>query len=139
MGELFRDAEFDERNWGKNSVVDEVKFFLDINYSEKLKLKDVAHNFGVHPNYLTRVFHQKYHVTPKQYLLNLKLQKACQLLRTTDLPISIIANSMGFDDSMAFSSFSKKPMAVRPAIIAMQKKVCDKSFSFVRSQRPTES
>lgn len=115
LGELFRDAAFDERNWGKNSVVDEVKFFLDINYSEKLKLKDVAHNFGVHPNYLTRVFHQKYHVTPKQYLLNLKLQKACQLLRTTDLPISIIANSMGFDDSMAFSKLFKKTYGCAPS------------------------
>lgn len=115
LGELFRDAAFDERNWGKNSVADEVKFYLDVNYSEKIRLKDVAHNFGVHPNYLTRVFHEKYHITPKQYLLNLKLRKACKLLRTTNLSIAIIANSMGFDDSMAFSKLFKKAYGCTPS------------------------
>lgn len=35
LGELFRDAGFDERNWGKSSVADEVKFYLDVNYSKK--------------------------------------------------------------------------------------------------------
>ena len=115
LGELFRDAGFDERNWGKSSVADEVKFYLDVNYSEKLRLKDVAHNFGVHPNYLTRVFHEKYHVSPKQYLLNLKLQKACQLLHTTELPVAVIANSMGFDNSLAFSKLFKKTYGFSPS------------------------
>lgn len=115
LGELFRDVQFDERNWGKQSVADEVKFYLDVNYSEKLKLKDVAHNFGVHPNYLTRVFQKTYHVTPKQYLLDLKLQKACQLLRTTDLPVGVIAGSMGFDDAMAFSKLFKKTYGCAPS------------------------
>ena len=96
-------------------MADEVKFYLDVNYSEKLRLKDVAHNFGVHPNYLTRVFHEKYHVSPKQYLLNLKLQKACQLLHTTELPVAVIANSMGFDDSLAFSKLFKKTYGFSPS------------------------
>lgn len=115
LGELFQDAGFNERYWGKNSVADEAKFYLDVNYSEKLKLKEVAHNLGVHPNYLTRVFHEKYGVTPKQYLLNLKLQKACQLLRTTDLPVAVIAGSMGFDDGLAFYKLFKKAYGCAPS------------------------
>lgn len=114
LGELFRDAAFDERNWGKNSVADEAKFYLDVNYSEKIRLKDVARNLGVHPNYLTRVFREKYRMTPKQYLLDLKLKKACQLLRTTDLPVVIIAGSMGFDDAMAFSKLFKRTYGCAP-------------------------
>lgn len=114
LGELFQDSAFNESYWGKNSVADEVKFYLDVNYAEKLKLKEVAHNFGIHANYLTRVFQEKYHISPKQYLLNLKLQKACQLLRTTDLPIAVIAGSMGFDDAMAFSKIFKKHFNISP-------------------------
>lgn len=34
---------------GKNSIADEVKFYLDVNYSEKLRLQDVARTFGVYP------------------------------------------------------------------------------------------
>lgn len=115
LGELFQDVSFDERNWGKSSVADEAKFYLDVNYSENLRLKDVAHNFGVHPNYLTRVFHERFGVTPKQYLLDLKLQKARQLLCTTDLPVSVIAGSMGFEDAMAFSKLFKKSCGCSPS------------------------
>ena len=121
LAELFDDAQFDERSWGKNSIADEVKFYLDVNYSEKLRLQEVARTFGVHPNYLARVFHEKYHVTPKQYLQGMKLKKACYLLRTTDLPISVIARSMGFEDQLAFSKLFKKCFAVSPTDYRQEK------------------
>ena len=84
MAMLFDDINFQESNWGKNSVVDEVKFYLDINYAEKIKLRDVAKSFGRHPNYLTRIFHENYGISPKQYLISLKLKKARRLLTTTE-------------------------------------------------------
>ena len=46
-----------------------------MHYAEKLKLKDVAKSFGVHPNYLTRIFHNKYGMSPKQYLMDIKPKK----------------------------------------------------------------
>ncbi len=112
---LFNDVKFNENNWGRTSVADEVKFFLDTNYSEKLKIQDIAKSFGIHPNYLTRVFHEKFNISPKQYLIDLKLKKACKLLSTTDLPISIIADSLGFDDQLAFSKIFKKSFYISPS------------------------
>lgn len=114
LGELFRDTKFDEQNWEKNCIADEIKFHLDMHYSDKLKRKEVARKFGVHPNYLTRIFREKYDIAPKQYLLHLKLEKACQLLRSTDLPVATIAGSMGFDDAMAFSKLFKKTYGCTP-------------------------
>lgn len=114
MAMLFHDVDFQESQWGKTSVADEVKYFLDINYAEKIKLRDVAKSFGVHPNYLTRIFHEKYGVSPKQYIMELKLKKARRLLTTTELSISVIANSLGFDDQLAFSKIFKKECEVSP-------------------------
>lgn len=114
MAMLFHDVDFQESQWGKTSVADEVKYFLDINYAEKIKLRDVAKSFGVHPNYLTRIFHEKYGVSPKQYIMELKLKKARRLLTTTELSISVIANSLGFDDQLAFSIIFKKECEVSP-------------------------
>ena len=114
MAMLFRDVNFQESQWGKNSVVDEVKYYLDINYAEKLKLKDIAKSFGIHPNYLTRSFHEKYGISPKQYVLSLKLKKALKLLTTTELSVSVIASSLGFDDSLAFSKTFKKKFLISP-------------------------
>lgn len=115
MAMLFDDTDFQENRWGKISVVDEIKYYLDINYAEKIKLQEVAKNFGVHPNYLTRIFHEKYNVSPKQYLMDLKLKKARRLLTTTELSVSIIANSLGFDDQLAFSKTFKKEVHVSPS------------------------
>ena len=115
MAMLFNDIDFQESSWGKNSVVDEIKYYLDINYAEKIKLRDVAKSFGVHPNYLTRIFHEKYGVSPKQYLTGLKLKKARRLLTTTELSVSVIATSLGFDDQLAFSKIFKKEFCVSPS------------------------
>ena len=114
LSELFDDVHFDERCWGKTNIADEIKFYLDVNYSEKLQIQEIAHMFCTHPNYLTRIFHEKYNVMPKQYLQGLKLKKACNLLATTDFPVSIISSAMGFDDQLAFSKTFRKTYSVSP-------------------------
>lgn len=116
MSRLFEDIGFQEESWGKDSVADEVKFYLDTNYAEKIVLKDVAKNFGIHPNYMTRIFHEKFGVSPKKYLMDLKLKKACRLLTTTSLPISVISGSLGFDDQLAFSRLFKKEFKDAPSL-----------------------
>lgn len=114
MAMLFADVNFDEKSWGHVSVADEVKFYLDTNYSEKIVIKDLAKSYGVHPNYLTRIFHEKFGSSPKRYLLQLKLKKACRLLTTTELPVTVISGSLGFDDQLAFSRLFKKEFSVPP-------------------------
>jgi len=114
IGMLFEDVSFNERSWGKVSVADEVKFYLDTNYSEKIVIKDLAKSFGVHPNYLSRIFSEKFGYSPKHYLLKLKLKKACRLLMTTGLPVSVIAGSLGFEDQLAFSKLFKKEFSLSP-------------------------
>lgn len=116
MSELFEDVHFDEKSWGNVSVADEAKFYLDTNYAEKIVIGDLARSIGVHPNYLSRVFSEKFGVSPKHYLLDLKLKKACRLLMTTDLPIAIIANSLGFEDQLAFSKLFRKTYAMPPTV-----------------------
>lgn len=128
MAMLFDDIDFKESSWGKNSVVDEVKYYLDINYAEKIKLQDVAKFFGIHPNYLTRIFHEKYSVSPKQYLMDLKLKKARRLLTTTELSVSVIASSLGFDDQLAFSKNFKKEYSVSPTEYRKQSRISSDSI-----------
>lgn len=115
MSYLFADTGFQEESWGKNSAADEVKFYLDMNYSEKLKIREIAGLFGIHPNYLTRIFREKFGVSPKHYLMELKLKKACRLLITTSLPISVISDSLGFEDQLTFSKVFKKELGISPS------------------------
>lgn len=112
---LFEDIHFQEKNWDRVSPIDEIKLYLDVNYAENIKLLDLASSFGLHQNYLTRSFHEKFGISPKKYLMNLKLKKASQLLTTTELPISIISSSLGFIDQLAFSRTFKKHFGMSPS------------------------
>lgn len=91
-----------------------VKFYLDAKYTEKLRIDELAARFGVHPNHLSRAFRERYDVSPKQYLQTLKLEKAALMLGTTDTPVALIAESLGFDDQHAFSKLFKKYWGVSP-------------------------
>ena len=116
LAQLFEDINLSENEMQTKSLANDLKFYFDVNYAEKLILKDIAKKFGIHPNYLTRIFHEKFHLSPKQYIMQLKLKKARSLLITTELSISIIASSLGFDDQLAFSRTFKKEFSISPSM-----------------------
>ena len=99
----------------KLTIPQQVKFYLDAKYTEKIALNELADLFHIHPNYLTRAFKAEYNITPKQYLLNLKLTKATQLLSTTDMPINAIASSLGYEDQLSFSKAFHERFGISPS------------------------
>ena len=114
-GTLFEELRLMRQGAERPSIADEVRYYLEIRYSERIRLKDLAHRLGVHPNYMTRVFREKFGVAPKQYLTDLKLTKACRLLESTDYTIAFIADTLGFDDQMAFSKTFRGKYGMAPS------------------------
>ena len=123
IGGLFADFQQDAAMPHDSYLAEEIKYYLDTNYGEKIVLAGLARRFNIHPNYLTRIFRQSFGTTPKQYLIERKLQKACQLLISTSLNISTIANSLGFDDALAFSRCFKKKYALSPLAYRQEKRI----------------
>ena len=62
-------------------------------------LKSVAARFGVSREHLTRRFNEKMGISPSQYLIQQKLQRALILLKETTLPITQVAEQSGFGTS----------------------------------------
>ena len=112
---LFADIGFQEGAWGQQHAADKIRFYLDMNYSNNLKLKDAAAALGYHPHYLTRIFKERFGIAPKQYLIDLKVKKACGLLRSTNLPVSVVAESLGFEDVLAFSRQFRQALGQSPS------------------------
>ncbi|WP_158098873.1 helix-turn-helix transcriptional regulator [Faecalibacterium sp. An122] len=81
----------------------------------------MARQFGVHPNYLTRVFREAYGVGPKEYLTERKLKKAEAMLASTDYAVAVVASSLGFEDAFAFSRLFKKRVGCSPSEFRSQK------------------
>jgi len=96
------------------SLAARIKFYLDAKYTENLRIDDLAAHFKIHPNHLSRVFRAAYDVTPKRYLQELKLEKSASMLSSSDAPVALIAESLGFEDQHAFSKSFKKYWGCSP-------------------------
>lgn len=98
----------------KLQLADEIRYYLEMKYSEHLVLANAAKDLGIHPNYLTSVFRKRFGITPKQFLSDRKIKKACQLLSDTELPVGLISQTLGYDDQMAFSKVFRKYTNLSP-------------------------
>ncbi|MEK5260051.1 AraC family transcriptional regulator [Paenibacillus sp. FSL L8-0663] len=89
--------------------------FIEKNYISGIQISEVAEYLGLHPNYLTSVFKLETGETPKQYLIVLRIKKACELLQHTDYSIQVISNSVGYTDQLTFSRAFKNVMSISPS------------------------
>ena len=65
-------------------------------------------------SYLAKIFKRDKGVTVTEWIRNHRINKACQLLETTDLTIQQIALSVGVENQLYFSKVFKKIKGVSP-------------------------
>lgn len=82
--------------------------FIDTNYSRKITIEEIADYVGINRKYLSKLFSETLNMSPQNYLVNYRLQKACDLLTGTNLTITEISNSIGYSDPFLFSKVFKK-------------------------------
>ena len=112
---------FDER--GKVSSIkgrqeqnaEQIKLFIDQNYYKKITVEGIASSFYLNKNYVCSLFVKQLGMSPKQYLQKVRMDRAGFLLSTTDEEIKLIANSVGYEDSLLFSKMFKSYYGVSPS------------------------
>lgn len=86
----------------------QVQDYIDQHFSEPLTLQQLGQALHVSPYYLAHVFKESSGYSPRQYLLRRRIGEAQTLLISTDLPISRIAEMVGYDTQNYFDQqFSK--------------------------------
>jgi len=78
------------------------------NYSNNITVENVARFVGFERKYFSRIFTEKTGITPVRYIINTRMNAAAELLRNTDLSISEIAYSVGYNDLPTFSKAFKQ-------------------------------
>ena len=98
--------EFSLNNHKKDNVgvVVKVMRYVDENYSEPLKISDIAERFFVNPAYLGQQFARKKGCSLNHYINTVRIEKAKELLANTNGRIYEIALETGYDDPNYFSS-----------------------------------
>ncbi|MBU9725983.1 AraC family transcriptional regulator [Diplocloster modestus] len=89
--------------------------YIHNNYSYNIHISDIAAYIGVDRSYLYRLFMQEEHISPKQYLMRLRLRTASGMLHSPQYTITEIAYSCGFRDTATFCNQFKKSMKLTPS------------------------
>lgn len=88
--------------------------FITEKYMNKIKIDDIADFIGISRSHLTGSFKKEMGVSPQEYLINFRLEKAASLLRSSKEQINIIAYQCGYEDSLSFSKAFKQKYGMSP-------------------------
>ncbi len=102
-------------------ILDAAVDYMRKNYSYPLTVEAVARRCGADRSHLFRLFKQHLGLSPQQYLIQLRLHRAEELLRTSTLPVSDVAFSCGFNDPCHFSRLFRRCHGMPPGAF----RICD--------------
>ena len=88
---------------------------IDRRYADQLDLSALAREAQVSKYYFLRCFAQTYGLTPGLYLAERRVERAQDLLRSTNLTVTEICRLVGYDSLGSFSSRFKHLVGVSPS------------------------
>ncbi|HEX7056132.1 MAG TPA: response regulator [Bacilli bacterium] len=84
------------------SEISRVKSYIETHYYETISLKSISKKFYMNPVYMGQLFKKTFGVYFNDFLLHVRIQKAKELLRQTELRVYEIAESVGFSNADYF-------------------------------------
>lgn len=109
LGTILREYEKKSRDNFSDEVIEYVN--LNLKYAT---LEETANHFGYHPKYFSALLSQKMHISFKEILIDLRIKKAAQLLKGSDLTIDEITRDVGYKDKSSLYAHFKRYYGVTP-------------------------
>ena len=106
-----------------SELTDKIIDYMKVNLSERITVEDMASKFSYSVSHFQTLFRKKTGISPIDYFIQLKIQKACQLLALSDLRLKIIASSIGYSDPYYFSRIFTKVMGMSPIVYRKTNKI----------------
>jgi len=89
--------------------------YMQSYYQHNPSLQEIAARVHLAPTYFHRQFSSLFSISPFQYMLNQRLNRARQLLSSTSLSIKEIAATVGYDNSLYFSRVFTTQLGIPPS------------------------
>ncbi|MDO6686784.1 MULTISPECIES: GlxA family transcriptional regulator [unclassified Agarivorans] len=96
----------------QDALVQQAQLYLQRNSSEELNMVGLAEELNISDRQLKRRFAAALACSPLQYLQQVRVNQACNLLEATQLPSSKIVLEVGYKDESSFRRLFKKQMAM---------------------------
>lgn len=100
---------------GDGSLAERALTILADGWDRNLGLAEVARQLGVSSEHLSRTFHRCIGETPAAWYRRHRLERACELLRTADLPVQEVAARCGYPSPAYFIASFRAALGTTPA------------------------
>ncbi len=98
------------------SALENARAFMDAYFDQPLDLAQIAAHANYSPYHFIRAFRKTFYEMPHQYLIRKRLEKAKELLATTNLPVTEICFAVGFESLGSFSALFQKRVGWAPTV-----------------------
>jgi AraC family transcriptional regulator len=89
--------------------------FIHASYAGQIELEEMANAACLSKFHFLRLFKHVHHASPYQYIQQLRIERAGQLLQNTSMPVADIAGLLGFDNSSSLSRLFAQRKGVYPS------------------------
>ncbi len=105
----------------ESGVLQAVLQYINNNYMQPLTRNDIAKAIGYSESHISHIFTDAMGISLMDYIIKLRLDETKQLLRSTKLPVSQIAMSLGFSSIRSFNRFFLQKTGMTPTAYRKQK------------------
>lgn len=95
-------------------VVKDIVAYIEEHYNESLSLDDLSERFYINKNYLCNIFKSETGNTIIEYMTNLRIEHAKQLIRISNQNLFQIASNVGYNNYSYFGKVFKKNTGISP-------------------------
>lgn len=95
-------------------TVESIKSYINKNYAKPLAIEDLSKHVNLSKYHLTRKFKTEAGISPGQYLIKVRLQKATSLLLNSNMTIEKISEKVGFSCGNYFAKAFKHNFKISP-------------------------
>jgi len=104
----------DPRGLGLDERLERVAETMHRRLGDRLSVARLAAEAELSPSHFSAVFKRRTGFAPLDFFTRLKMQRACHLLDSTDLPVKAVASQVGFEDPLYFSRSFRRIHACSP-------------------------
>ena len=116
MGYYLEHAEISNNQIFKDDRIEKCFNYIEKNLQQEITIQSLSDLLHLHPNYLITYFHKATGMSPIEYVNNIRIDKAKLLIqRNPEIPISELAEAIGFGDASYFSRIFKKKVGFTPS------------------------
>ena len=100
---------------GSGDILRQIDDYINTHYAAHINTQTLSRRFGFVPSYISKLFRQYKGMSPSDYLTNVRIEKAKELIGSgIDVNVADISSAVGFSDPSYFSRLFRKMTGLLP-------------------------